>query len=341
MRRWRTQSPLSPVPAPQQSFALRRRSSGEALMAGVENNWEANSRPSAPMMLLRMPLLMMDRGISLLFLREGFSVGTLYLRFPGRGFGKAPPLDPTWFDDAELVVLEMAPAGVVTRRLTMTDLWCRQIRHSNISRSHVEGTMKPYQVALGGCAVPCLGVIESYCAGTAPGPPPRDTAQRQPTGTGRIRGSCRRGPDQRSAAPRADDPAVVRQSGDPAPCADRRARTLRIHGVPVGKFVLVASAPGYVGLQYGQRRPDESGTPIQLRDGETAASIDFALPRGSMITGRVIDEFGQPLVQAQVQARRFRYTETGSRSLFPVTSDATDDRGEFRLFGLMPGEVRR
>ncbi len=108
--------------------------------------------------------------------------------------------------------------------------------------------------------------------------------------------------------------------------------------LPVGKFVLVASAPGYVGLQYGQRRPYESGTPIQLRDSETAASIDFALPRGSVITGRVIDEFGQPLVGAQVQARRFRYTETGSRSLFPVTSDATDDRGEFRLFSLMPGE---
>jgi protocatechuate 3,4-dioxygenase beta subunit len=109
--------------------------------------------------------------------------------------------------------------------------------------------------------------------------------------------------------------------------------------LPVGRFTLSAGSPGYVGLQYGQRRPYESGTPIPLREGETAASIDFALPRGSVITGRVTDEFGQPLVQAQVQARRFRYTDRGQRSLFPVGPiEATDDRGEFRLFGLMPGE---
>jgi hypothetical protein len=109
--------------------------------------------------------------------------------------------------------------------------------------------------------------------------------------------------------------------------------------LPVGRFSLNAGIPGYVGLQYGQRRPYENGTPILLRDAETAASIDFALPRGSVITGRVTDENGYPLAQVQIQARRFRYSDRGQRSLVPVGSpDTTDDRGEFRLYGLMPGE---
>jgi hypothetical protein len=82
-----------------QSLALRRRSSGEALMAGRENSWQAQGPPLA----------------------SGFSVETQYLRFPGRGFGTAPPLDPGWFDDAELVVLQTESAGVVTKQLVIED----------------------------------------------------------------------------------------------------------------------------------------------------------------------------------------------------------------------------
>ena len=119
VRRWRTQSPLSAEPTREQFFALRRRSSGEALMGGFETGWRVGSRPSAAPVLLALPFSMM--GGRLGFLPEGFSVGTFYLRFPGRGFGKTPQLDPTWFDEAELVVLETEPAGVVTRRLVIEE----------------------------------------------------------------------------------------------------------------------------------------------------------------------------------------------------------------------------
>jgi hypothetical protein len=121
IRRWRTQSLLSPEFTRDQTFAIRRRSSGEALMAGTENSWEVNSRPSAAKALLRLPLIMMSRLLPIALRPDGFSVGTLYLRFPGRGFGKAPPLDPTWFDNAELVVLEEELAGVVTRPLVIEE----------------------------------------------------------------------------------------------------------------------------------------------------------------------------------------------------------------------------
>jgi protocatechuate 3,4-dioxygenase beta subunit len=108
--------------------------------------------------------------------------------------------------------------------------------------------------------------------------------------------------------------------------------------LPAGRYSLFASKPAYVELQYGQRRPYEPGTPIVLRDAETLTSIDFALPRGSVITGRITDEANEPLTEAQVQAQRFVYTPDGRRRLQTSGRATTDDRGEFRIYGLMPGE---
>ncbi len=169
--------------------------------------------------------------------------------------------------------------------------------------------------------------------------PRRDTAKQATTGTGRIRG--------RIVAAPANTPlrrAQMVLSGVDNPELRRIAQTdadgrYEFSELPFGRYTVVASAGGYVALQFGQRRPTEGGTPVALREGETITAIDFALPRGSVISGRVTDEFGQPLVQAQVAARRFRYTENGQRTLVIVNPTAvTDDRGEFRLFGLMPGE---
>ena len=36
---------------------------------------------------------------------------------------------------------------------------------------------------------------------------------------------------------------------------------------------MTASKGGFVSLQYGQRRPSESGTPIELGDGQTLDKI--------------------------------------------------------------------
>ena len=190
--------------------------------------------------------------------------------------------------------------------------------------------------------VVCSFGTQAVQAAQAPPPQsvatPRDTVQQAAKGTGRIRGTV-------VAAGTSVPLRRVQMLLQWGSTADSRRVTqtdaqgrYEFTGLSAGKFMLVASTPGYVGLQYGQRRPYEPGTSITVRDGETVASIDFALPRGSVIAGRVTDEFGQPLVQVQVQARRFQYSSTGQRRLAPVISGNTDDRGEFRLFGLMPGE---
>src|SRR4029079_18654873 len=66
--------------------------------------------------------------------------------------------------------------------------------------------------------------------------------------------------------------------------------------------------------------------------------LDFALPRGGVITGRVLDEFGDPVSDVQVAALRPQ-TVGGSRRLVNMgRPGTTNDIGEFRLFGLPPGD---
>ena len=110
-----------------------------------------------------------------------------------------------------------------------------------------------------------------------------------------------------------------------------------VPGLPAGVYTLVATKPGFVALQFGQRRPFEPGTPVELAAGETR-ELEFALPRGSVITGRVTDETGDPVPHAVVSASRYVYGVGGRRRLENAEADdTTDDRGQFRIFGLMPG----
>src|SRR5262245_18376247 len=102
-----------------------------------------------------------------------------------------------------------------------------------------------------------------------------------------------------------------------------------------------ASKGGFVSRQYGHRRPTESGTPIELADGQSLGKVVIALPRGSVISGRITDEFGEPMANAMVMAMRYGY-QAGARRLLPAPGgnirDTTDDQGQYRLFGLPPGE---
>ena len=116
--------------------------------------------------------------------------------------------------------------------------------------------------------------------------------------------------------------------------------------LPAGRFLLNAAQGGYVTLQYGQRRAFETGRPLMLAGAQLLEKIDFALPRGGVIVGRVTDESGEPVTGAQIRAERYEYRPGGQRQLATVSLGAainpfaltTNDRGEFRVFGLPPGD---
>jgi hypothetical protein len=107
--------------------------------------------------------------------------------------------------------------------------------------------------------------------------------------------------------------------------------------LPAGRYTLTVSKSGFVSLSYGQRRPLQAGTPLQLADGQQLKGVDFRLPRGSAIAGRVLDEDGDAMPGVSVRVMRYQYLQ-GDRRLTPAGAAQTDDRGQYRVWGLMPGD---
>jgi len=105
-----------------------------------------------------------------------------------------------------------------------------------------------------------------------------------------------------------------------------------------GRYSISASKAGFVTLGYGQRRPNQGGTQVELTPGQVVEKLTIGLPRGGVITGRVVDDAGEPLAEARVQVLRSQFMPGGRRMLPAGGSDTTDDQGAFRIYGLMPGD---
>jgi len=106
--------------------------------------------------------------------------------------------------------------------------------------------------------------------------------------------------------------------------------------LPAGRYTINASKSGYIQLSYGQRRPLQAGTPLQLLDGQQLRNIDFALPKGGVIAGRVADETGDVMPGVAVQVLRYQ-SQQGERRAVATGQAQTDDRGVYRIWGLNPG----
>jgi protocatechuate 3,4-dioxygenase beta subunit len=101
-------------------------------------------------------------------------------------------------------------------------------------------------------------------------------------------------------------------------------------GLPPGRYTVMVSPSG-VFLPASPQR-------VELADGGSAA-VTIRLARGGSITGRVLDDQGDPIVRAQVTAVQ-RRNMGGTWRLVSTGSGAyasTDDLGQYRLYGLPPG----
>jgi protocatechuate 3,4-dioxygenase beta subunit len=116
-------------------------------------------------------------------------------------------------------------------------------------------------------------------------------------------------------------------------------------GLPAGTYRLRVSAgqysAAYLPMEYGAKKPSgpgsfDPGTSIQLGDGERFDKAVVALPKGAVITGRVSDDNGDAMARVQVYTM---FVAPGAARPQRMGSNAqTDDLGQFRLYGLMPGE---
>jgi hypothetical protein len=111
--------------------------------------------------------------------------------------------------------------------------------------------------------------------------------------------------------------------------------------VAPGRYDLQAFKNGYLRSSYGAARPDRAGTPVVVKEHDALTNLTMTIAHGGVITGAVRDARGRPIPGMNVRVLKLGYDAvTGEPSLsVPSTSvvSRTDDRGEYRAFGLPPG----
>lgn len=172
---------------------------------------------------------------------------------------------------------------------------------------------------------------------------PRDAASPQSaTGTGQISGTVITGEAARPVPLRR---AIVTVSGTGIigmrqVVTDDQGRFV-IDALPAGRFTLTAEKAGFLTTYVGSRRPGRPpSTPLALVEGQRMTNLSVYVAPGAAIEGTVRDEKGRPIAAAQVSAWSQEVVD-GQQQFEAATGRASrvlaDDRGHFRLWGLLPG----
>jgi hypothetical protein len=108
-----------------------------------------------------------------------------------------------------------------------------------------------------------------------------------------------------------------------------------------GRYQIRAQREGY----FGAPPPGSAivgastivNTTATVITGQPTQPVSMAMLRGAIVSGRVRDPNGQPMQTAQVGAFQINY-QNGRKVLQQMNSRQTDDRGEYRLYWLPPGD---
>lgn len=146
-----------------------------------------------------------------------------------------------------------------------------------------------------------------------------------PQGTSEIRGRV-----LASANNAPLGPALVSLTSVPGPAQRMMAGydgTFVFRGLPAARVTITVTKPGYL----------DASQPIDIGPGASISDLLVRMQRQAVIAGRLVDDRGMPLVGVEVHALRRAQIAGESRWLDgPITS--SNDRGEYRLAGLAPGD---
>ncbi|HKF58406.1 MAG TPA: carboxypeptidase-like regulatory domain-containing protein [Blastocatellia bacterium] len=109
-----------------------------------------------------------------------------------------------------------------------------------------------------------------------------------------------------------------------------------------GRYTFDGLAPGECEVQanaYSRGSAKQSHN-VMIETGENITGVDFSFSTGGVITGRVIDSDGRPVVRGSVWADRDikEWRESRGTGTERDGRSEVDDRGVYRIFGLSPGK---
>src|SRR5438874_3101978 len=110
--------------------------------------------------------------------------------------------------------------------------------------------------------------------------------------------------------------------------------TYRIINVPAGSYQVSPLAPAFVISDVNK----SWGQSLIIVEGDNIAGIDFDLVRGGVITGKVTDADGHPVMEERLSLLAADYPHSGPSHV--SVNFQTDDRGIYRMFGIRPGRYK-
>jgi beta-lactamase regulating signal transducer with metallopeptidase domain/protocatechuate 3,4-dioxygenase beta subunit len=137
--------------------------------------------------------------------------------------------------------------------------------------------------------------------------------------------------------------AIVRPTyPNPADIANARTKSdgrFIFTNLKPGTYRLQAARAGgaYFPAEYGQRSPKGKGYDFPFVEGQAMRDVRLQMAPTGSISGRVLDADGQPAARVRVMALEATYS-LGERKLGIIQAIQTDDRGEYRMFWLPPGQ---
>ncbi|HEY6230713.1 MAG TPA: carboxypeptidase-like regulatory domain-containing protein [Pyrinomonadaceae bacterium] len=112
----------------------------------------------------------------------------------------------------------------------------------------------------------------------------------------------------------------------------------RLTAVPPGSYQVFPIAPGYVSPDYATTAGRKT---LLLSENEDVQGIDFSLEPGGVITGKVTDADGRPVIEEHITLSP--EGEIKGRGQMPVPGAErvlTDDRGIYRIYGVPEGRYK-
>lgn len=111
----------------------------------------------------------------------------------------------------------------------------------------------------------------------------------------------------------------------------------RFDRVDPGEYYLTGTHAGFLDEHYKPGSHQGSEGKLHLAAGDEMTGIVLRMTPQGAVSGRVQDEDGDPVPNAVVTAMSYSYS-TGHRQLQPVDTSTSNDRGEYRLGKLPPGQ---
>jgi hypothetical protein len=142
---------------------------------------------------------------------------------------------------------------------------------------------------------------------------------------------------QRGGVPTGPPPLLAPTALPIPPVYTDRDGRFVVPSLEEGSYRIQIALNGYVRQDYGQKVFPGQGTLINLAAGQVLKDVTIRLMPTGNISGRIIDNAGQPAVSVSLQLLKAIYNQQGQRIFQNAGQARTNDRGEYRFYWVTPG----